>query len=177
MRALSACVGDRAKPAQSTLEYALIFPFLFVIILAIFELAFMWHSYNSLESAAQDVAANIVLSEGYGCATQDEMLSIVKRKTAILQEREISFVANTVDGVTTLVSNEQYKGKPFVTAKIDCYAPAGSVRTSPSVQLQSVHKMHFFRASLPNLRTGERIIIIPDNVMFTSSKIFTAGGI
>lgn len=155
--------------AQSTLEYALIFPLLFVMILGIFELALMWHSYNSLQFAAQDVASNIVLGDSLGCVSPEEMTSIVKKKTAFLQEKSLSFSYNDLDGVTTIQSNELYRGKPFVAAKIDC---SFSQHNLPKVQMQSVHKLHFFSASLPNFKTAERIILIPDNVVFTSTKFY-----
>ena len=163
--------------AQSTLEYALIFPVLFLLILGIMELAFMWHEYNSVELAAREISANIAVSAGIGCVSEEKAQEIVLKKTAILQERALTFNVQNTDGVMSFTSNEQYKGKPFVVVKIDC-SPSGvngGGIGSPSVQVQAVHRMRFFIASLPNLKTGERIVIIPDNFVFVSTKVATLG--
>ena len=167
----------KSSVAQSTLEYALIFPVLFLLILGIMELAFMWHDYNSVELVAREISANIAISEGLGCVSEERAQEIILKKTAILQERTLSFAQSKADKVMTFTSNEQYKGKPFVVVKIDC-SPAGvngGEQNAPSVQVQAVHRMRFFIASLPNLKTGERIVIIPDNFVFVSSKVVTLG--
>lgn len=164
------------KNAQSTLEYALIFPVLFLMILAIFELALMWHQYYSLENATREISANIVLDDEYRCVNQEDALSIIKKKTAFLQEKNLSFDTNILNNIMTFTSNESYKGKPFVVVKIDCTLSGfnpGKYQPAAQVQLQAVHRLHFFAASLPNFRTGKRIVIIPDNVVLVSTKVAT----
>ncbi|MBQ2870465.1 pilus assembly protein [bacterium] len=174
----SRLIFSNACSAQSTLEFAVVFLILFFMILGIFELGFMWHQNNSVEFAAQDLSANLALLENWGCndaSTPD----IVARKTSILASGvNLTFNSNTENFVTTYESEQLYGGKPFVRVKINCTPPninGGSTSVAPVVQIQSVHKLLFMGTSLPNFRTGERIVIIPDNVTLTSTQKVTVG--
>ena len=163
---------NHSHKSQSTLEFALILPLLVLMILGIMELAFLWHQQNSLELAADEIAANLALVDGFGCYMSEEAKNVITNKTAFLQERKISFSSQITNNANTYTSNESFKGKPFVVVKVDCIKNSASSASSSSfsVQLQAVHRLHFFSASLPNFRTGSRITIIPDNVTLISKK-------
>ena len=165
--------------AQSTLEYALIFPMLFILILGIMELAFLWHDYNSVEFAAREISANVALSNLHDCISEAQAKKIVEDRTAILQFAKLSFNSskNAKGDVMTFASTaKNSEGTPLVTVKIDCSKDGKIVHSgnmAPIVQVRAVHFLHFFIASFPNFRTGKRIIIIPESVNLTSTKIVT----
>ena len=126
---------------------------------------------------SNEISANIIFSDSFGCVSQERALRVVEEKTAFLQEVKLSFAVQNSDGVMTFTSNETYKDRPFVTIKIDCSISGvnGFGVQTPSVQISAVHRLHFFAASLPNFRTGRRIVIIPDNVVLVSAKRVTVG--
>lgn len=157
--------------AQSTLEFALVFPMLILLVLGIIELAFMWHQYNSVELAAREISSNLALIETNACSDSAEVSDIIAKKTAFLQERQISFSVNAAENVATYTSNESFKGNPFVVVKIDCNGRFSSFLPEQTVQVEAAHRLHFFAASLPDFRTGKRIVIIPSSVVLVSSKI------
>ena len=159
------------KKAQSTLEYALIFPLLFLMILGVWELALMWHQYNSLEFVAKEISANIALLDN-PCNNSD-VTNIIIEKTAILHPVPLTYTIKKNGKVTSFTSIQQYDKKPIVEAKIDCSAMNVYDEPLPILQMTSAHKLMFFSASLPNFKTGERIEIIPKNVTFVSSKNIT----
>ena len=158
-----------AKKAQSTLEYAIIFPLLFLMILGIWELAFMWHQYNSLEFVAKEISANIALLDN-PCANRAEILNIIRERSAILHPSALTYTTKA-DG--TIVTTQRYSSSPILEAKIDCSITDSYNMPLPILQMKAAHKLMFFSASLPNFKTGERIVIIPQNVSFISSKNIT----
>jgi len=141
------------------------------MILGIMELAFMWQQYNSVELAARDISANLALLEDSGCSASGEALNVVSAKTDFLQERQLTFNVKAVDNVVTYTSNEKFKDNPFVVVKVDCSGRLAPFQPARTVQVQATHRLHFFAASLPDFRTGRRIVIIPSSVMLVSSKI------
>lgn len=164
--------------AQSTLEYALIFPILLLMILGIFELSFLWHQYNTVELATIEISANISLLNDFGCNNSVETQNIIRRKTSILSNRQLTFNYQKNGNENTYTSNEVFQGSPIAVVKIDCTSDdrnIHSLQSAPTVQLQAKHQLMFFSASLPNFRTGERIIIIPNNVNLVSTKKVTLG--
>ena len=163
-----------ASNAQSTLEYAIIFPMLFFMIMGIWELAFMWHQYNSMEFALQDISSNIALLDGNICTTRNDVKDIITKRTAILHPTSLSYSSNTNGNMINYISNQQYKNTPIVNVNIDCNVSTEYDNLSPTVQLQVTHKLLFFTASLPDFRTGGRIEIIPSNVKLVSTKSATA---
>lgn len=151
--------------AQSTLEYSMIVLMLILMIFGVFELGLMWHQYNSLEFATQDISSNLALLDNLGCGDA-QTKDIIEKKTQILASG-INLTYKP-DG-NGYVSEQSYAGTPFVTVKLDCS------QKPPSLQIQSVHRLILISASLPNFKTGRRIVIIPDNVRFTSTKKVTLG--
>jgi hypothetical protein len=161
--------------AQSTMEYAIIFPFLFFMIMGIWELAFMWHQYNSMEMALQDVASNLALLDGQGCTNSNEVIDVLKNKTRYLNVGDLDFnVTQNPSLVYFYTSNQTFKGVPYLTAMVDCSGVANEP-VVPIVQLKSVHRLMFFSARLPDFRSGrEAIVLIPDKVELVSSKFSSA---
>ena len=164
-------INSFVKKAQSTLEYAIIFPLLFLMILGVWELALMWHQYNSLEFVAKEISANIALLDNP--CDSSSISNIIAEKTAILHPVPLTYTSKKNEKVTTLTSTQQYDSKPIVVAKIDCSATDVYDEPLPILQMTSAHKLMFFSASLPNFKTGGRIEIIPQNVTFVSSKNIT----
>ena len=159
--------------AQSTLEYAIIFPMLFLMIMGIWELAFMWHQNNSMELVLQDISSNIALLDGNPCVFDNNIQNLIIERTGILHPIDLTYAIKTDTNKITYTSNQQYNGNPIVTVNIDCSVSSDNITLSPTVQLKVAHKLMFFAASLPNFRTGERIEIIPSNINFVSSKSAT----
>lgn len=141
------------------------------MIMGIWELAFMWHQHNSMEMAAQTVSANLALLDGHGCNTSkvNDVASLLQKKTSYLNLKKVSFnYSKPSSNMHLYTSTQAYKGRPYLTVAINCSSNSDPI--IPTVQFKSIHRLMFFSASLPNFRTGERIEIIPDNVMFVSSK-------
>ena len=162
------------KPAQSALEYALIFPILFLMILGIWELAFMWHQYNSMEMVLQEINANLATLNVSPCSNPDLMQSVIRDKSSYLHLSKLDFTRKKDGSIYTFTSKQKYNSKPFIEARVDCSAVVKNGDVVPVVQLKSMHRLMFFSAKIPNLRPGaEPIEIIPSSVDFVSSKSAT----
>lgn len=157
--------------AQSTLEYAIIFPLLFFMIMGIWELAFMWHQYNSMEMAAQSVSSNLALIKNHGCsndtATKNEVKKMLIEKTSYLNLQELDFDTTKSGSIYYYKSKQSYGGRKYLSVAIDCSSPSEPV--IPTVQFKAIHRLMFFSAKLPDFRGGS-IEIIPDSVEFVSTK-------
>lgn len=158
--------------AQSILEFVLIFPLLFFMILGVLELAMMWHQYYAMEMVAQEINANIALYENYNLDNMSKFTNILEKKASHLYLSELTFPATAKACSTSncfiLESSQKLNGKPYLSVKID------HSTTVPTVSLKSLHKLIFFAASLPNFKDGTRIELIPSFVEFVSTKNATA---
>lgn len=154
--------------AQSTLEYALILPLLFLMILAILELGMLWHRYNTMEMITQNISANISLDQSDSCISEENMDDLISSQAGLL-DAAIKERIESAPLVYEYNSDEKFSdGQNLATIKIDCSTPE-----TASIQTSSYYKMVFFAVSLPNFATGKRIEIIPDKVKLTSNKITT----
>ena len=136
------------------------------MILGIFELAFMWHNQYTIDQTAQEIATIISNSQRYSCPENNVLQTIAQNKSQILHKRNLTFIHTITGNTHRLTSEQSYKTNPLVRINISC-------GTSTEVQIQSVHFLKIFTASLPNLRTGEKIILIPDSVVLTSTKTYS----
>ncbi len=161
--------------AQSTLEYAMIFPLLFFMIMGIWELAFMWHQHNSMEMAVQSVSSNLAFIKNHGCsndaATQNEVKKMLAEKTSYLNLQELAFDTAKSGSIYYYNSKQAYRGRKYLSVAIDCSLQAEPV--IPTVQFKSIHRLMFFSAKIPDFRGGS-IEIIPDSVEFVSTKSASA---
>ncbi len=140
------------KKAQSTLEYALILPLLILIILGLLEFAFIWQKTNSLEMATQEISANIATN-----SNKNNIKNIIEKKTAHLQNRNLSFYTKEQNQSITFVSNETIENTPILTLTITYSSIGQNLVTMPTVQTLLVHKLMFF----------------PQNIILKSTKTIT----
>ena len=131
----------------------------------------MWHQYNSMEMALQDVSSNLALLDGGGCSNSAQVVDVLKRKARYLNVGELDFtVEEKKSSVYYYSSKQAYKGRKYLTVMVDC-SGVESEPVIPIVQMKAIHRLMFFSARLPDFREGsEGIVIIPDNVEFVSSK-------
>lgn len=172
--------------AQNIIEFLFIMPILFLLTLAIFEVALFWQETNAIYNLNAEINATLAtigkdqpMKIGEDCPAALKALNLLKKKDSIISQEVNTYNINYDDGIlpfakykftsqqSVTVNNETL---PKITLWVDCRSPYEDGYTT---QIEFFHKTMVLKATIPNFGTGEPIVIIPENTFVASPKLKT----
>ena len=178
------------KSAQNLIEFVFIFPLVFFLVMAIFELSMFYRTVHAVQSVAHQVAAKaatqIITSNmtstsignsSFNVAAQSALDTVISKKGALGSLDFSTFTVSTDNNFgsapyklytikSTRTINTTSGSQPLVTLWVDCSNP---MEEGIKVQLQYYYVTIVFAAEVP-LPNGDVMTILPKNIAISSTK-------
>lgn len=179
------------KSAQNLIEFVFVFPLVFFLIMAIFELAMFYRTVHAVQNVAVQVAAKaatqVITSDmisttigdpSFNAAAQSALDTIKAKKGALgsLDFDTFQVTTNSAFGTPPYTLYEftsdrtihtSTGDKPLVTLRVDCSNP---LEKGIKTQLIYYYVTIIFAAEVP-LPNGDVMTIIPKDIAISSTKI------